>query len=759
MIVQRQTMKQQQKLTPQQVLMMRMLHMPLPDLLKAVKEEVEKNPLLEIEETPLESLPSYNDDATPDFSDDDYDTRALAINGNREERDWQIASEPSFAEMLHAQLDMKNLNSVDATIGHELIGSLDDSGYLTRDLGIVANDLALYKGLDVVPSDVQRVLHVVQSLDPAGVGARSLQECLSLQLHRIAKPDENEAVALKIVDKYFTLFSQHRLDLLAEKMKLEQASLQAAVGVIQHLNPKPGEASDMMGGRAAAVVPDIDVYSHDDTVGFTINDRFLPKLCVDDTYMELLRSMESDKTKSSEAAQTAKFIKTNTDEANLFIEALDMRHRTMSYVMQAIIKRQRKFFLTGVMGDLKPMMQKEIADETGLDESTVSRVVNSKYMRTPFGVMRLRDLFTNGVLTESGEEVSSQAVKDVIREAVRNEDKLHPLTDEELSEALRGKGFATARRTVAKYREALGIPTARLRKGLLLLLALMALPYFVAGQASQRTKPENVAGLQTETGNTHEQLPGLLWYGNNFSDARVRLKDMPLDSLPDEINIRLLRKGEQFVFPVKGVKSSPYGWRWERPHRGVDIALKTGEPIHCVFDGVVRVAKPMGGYGNLVVVRHYNGLETVYAHLSKINVKPHQQLKAGDVLGLGGSTGHSTGPHLHFEVRFQYETFDPEWILDFSNFSLRTQRLHLDKSYFGIKKPRGKKGENLAYKADKSYIKESERKGPREMYYVVKNGDSLSDIAHRYSTTVENIRALNEDMAKKPKPGTRLRVR
>ena len=334
-----------------------------------------------------------------------------------------------------------------------------------------------------------------------------------------------------------------------------------------------------------------------------------------------------------------------------------------------------------------------------------------------------------------------------------------PLTDEELSETLRGKGFATARRTVAKYREALGIPTARLRKGLLLLLALMALPHFVAGQTSQKTKPENVAGLQTETGITHEQLPGLLWYGNNFSDARVRLKDMPLDSLPDEINIRLLRKGEQFVFPVKGVKSSPYGWRWERPHRGVDIALKTGEPIHCVFDGVVRVAKPMGGYGNLVVVRHYNGLETVYAHLSKINVKPHQQLKAGDVLGLGGSTGHSTGPHLHFEVRFQYETFDPEWILDFSNFSLRTQRLHLDKSYFGIKKPRGKKGENLAYKADKSYIKESERKGPREMYYVVKNGDSLSDIAHRYSTTVENIRALNEDMAKKPKPGTRLRVR
>ena len=188
---------------------------------------------------------------------------------------------------------------------------------------------------------------------------------------------------------------------------------------------------------------------------------------------------------------------------------------------------------------------------------------------------------------------------------------------------------------------------------------------------------------------------------------------------------------------MKCQKSSPYGWRWERPHRGVDIALKTGEPIHCVFDGVVRIAKPMGGYGNLVVVRHYNGLETVYGHLSKINVKPRQELKAGDVLGLGGSTGHSTGPHLHFEVRFQYETFDPEWLLDFSNYSLRTQRLHLDKSF----------------------IKEPERRGPKEMYYVIKSGDSLVEIAHRYSTTVEKIRMLNDGLPKKPKPGTKIRVR
>ena len=760
MIGQRQTLKQQQKLTPQQVLMMRLLHMPMPDLLKAIKDEVEKNPLLEADEMPMESLSSYGYEAAPDAEDDDFDTRAYAVGtGEREEREWQLASEPSFAETLHTQLDLKNLSPTDNIIGHELIGSLDDSGYLTRDLGIVANDLALYKGLDVEPNDVERVLHTVQSLDPAGVGARTLQECLSLQLHRIENPDPDVRLAIEIIDRHFQSFSQHRFDALAEKVKASESELRSAIETIQRLNPKPGESSDSLGGRAAAVIPDVDVFCNDNTVSFAINDRYLPRLHVDNSYASLLENFRNGKPSEAETAATARFINTNTNEANLFIEALDMRHRTMSLVMQAIVKRQRRFFLTGVMGDLVPMMQKNVADETGLDVSTVSRMVNSKYVRTPYGVLKLKELFTNAVATESGDEVSSQAVKDLMREAVENEDKRCPLTDDELSALLKKHGYQTARRTVAKYREALGIPVARLRKGLtaLLLLIQLGAGHSVMSQTPPDTKSQQP--VQSASDRNREQMPGMLWYGNNFSDAKVRLKDMPLDSLPDEINLRLLRKGEQFAFPVKGVKSSPYGWRWERPHRGVDIALKTGEPIHCVFDGVVRIAKPMGGYGNLVVVRHYNGLETIYGHLSKINVKPRQELKAGDVVGLGGSTGHSTGPHLHFEVRFQYETFDPEWILDFATCSLRTQRLHLDKSYFGIKKPRGRKGETLAYKADKSYIKEPERKGPREMYYVIKGGDSLVDIAHRYSTTVDKIRELNEGLAKKPKAGTKIRVR
>lgn len=235
---------------------------------------------------------------------------------------------------------------------------------------------------------------------------------------------------------------------------------------------------------------------------------------------------------------------------------------------------------------------------------------------------------------------------------------------------------------------------------------------------------------------------------------------MPMDSLPDEITIRLLKENEQFCFPIKNVKTSNYGWRWNRPHRGVDIRLNTGDPVRAVFNGVVRVARPMGGYGNLVVLRHYNGLETVYGHLSKIGVKAGQVVRAGQTIGLGGSTGHSTGPHLHFEVRFQYEAFDPEWLLDFSNYSLRTRSLYLDKTYFGIRKPHN--GEEIEYKADKSIVpevaerKKSAEKQPR--YAVMGKEEKLSDLADRYHTTTEQIKAINPNI-KKFRPGVKIRVK
>ncbi len=250
-----------------------------------------------------------------------------------------------------------------------------------------------------------------------------------------------------------------------------------------------------------------------------------------------------------------------------------------------------------------------------------------------------------------------------------------------------------------------------------------------------------------------------LFYNDKMANNLVRVRNLPLDSLPDEINIKILKDSGDFCFPVKNIITSPYGWRtrWERPHRGVDILLHTGDPVRACFPGVVRIARPMGGYGNLIVLRHENGLETVYGHLSKILVKPLQMVEAGDIIGLGGSTGRSTGPHLHFEVRFQYEPFDPEWILDFKTYTIRTRRLHLDKTYFGISRPKGNRPP--IFKADKSIIKERPfRQQAREVYYEIKRGDTLEKIALMHSTTVEQLQELNPKL-KKAKPGLRIRVR
>lgn len=261
------------------------------------------------------------------------------------------------------------------------------------------------------------------------------------------------------------------------------------------------------------------------------------------------------------------------------------------------------------------------------------------------------------------------------------------------------------------------------------------------------------------SGDGHECIMWHLFYHDNLAGNLVRVRTLPLDSLPDEINLRTVRDSDDFCFPMRNIITSPYGWRekWGRPHRGVDILLRTGDPVRACFSGVVRIARPMGGYGNLVVIRHANGLETLYGHLSKILVKPRQVVRAGDIIGLGGSTGRSTGPHLHFEVRFMYEPFDPEWLLDFTTYHLRTRRLHLDKTYFGISRPKGKKPP--IFKADKSIVKEQPlRQQPREAWYEARRGDTFDRIALMHSTTADKLRELNPKI-KKIKPGQRIRVR
>jgi len=826
---QRQTLKLQQKLSPQQILLMQLVQLPVTALEQRIKEEIEKNPLLDDIPLPTDSLDEYrgsdpdpdndrDDLISADTDDDDYSYRErLERDKNPDPTGTVLISETSFLELLSQQLDLKDLNDRQRVIAQEIIGSIDDAGYVSRSVELLANDLAFTQGIEVSPQEVLDVLAIVQQLDPPGIAARNLQECLSIQLHRAEKQDEETLWATDIIDHCFDLFVNHNYSRVMESLHIDQQQLDAAISRIRRLNPKPG-AGQSESSHAHYIVPDFIVTRHDDELQLMLNDTHLPQLQMNAYYQEMLQQYSAISHPSRGEKETIDFLRDKSDSANTLIDTLQLRQVTMTRVMKAILRRQRQFFLTGDSADLNPLLQRDIAEDTGYDLSTISRVVNSKYVQTEFGTFLLKDCFSHSITNNEGEEVATESIRQILRDTIDSEDKRNPLSDEALAKILNDKGYPVARRTVAKYRDMLGIPICRLRRMLKVIvwLLLMALSgnsfaqqpqkesYFDSlvnarireGQVKSRAQaqpasknkangknPRSADGaleihesepdptvIDTALASGDELIdimynatlppPSPLWYGRNLSGSHVRLVNLSMDSLPDEISIYLLKNNEKFCFPVKNIITSPYGWRWNRPHRGVDIRLKTGEPVRCAFNGVVRIARPMGAYGNLVVVRHYNGLETVYGHLSKINVKPMQVVAAGQTLGLGGSTGRSTGPHLHFEVRFQYEPFDPEWILDFSNYSLRTRRLYLDKTYFGIRKPRS--GESLAYKADKSIIPEelasSKPKSNKPVYATLKKGESLDAFAKRNYTSVDKIKELNPDMGK-TKSGLRLRVR
>ena len=821
---QRQTMKLQQKLSPQQLLLMQLVQLPVTALEQRIKEEIEKNPVLEDAPAPADTPESLSDIdleeddrddlISIDTDDDDYSYRErVERDKNPDMMETVLVSEDSFFDALLGQLELKDLTDRQRAIAQEIVGSIDGAGYMSRNTDLIANDLAFTQGLEVSPQEVLEVLSIVQQLDPPGIAARNLQECLSLQLHRAERQDDETRWATLVVDRCFDLFANHNYNRIMETLQLDEQQLHAAVERIRSLNPKPGVGQSET-SHAHYIVPDFIITRHDDELQLMLNDSHLPQLQLDAYYQDMLHQLSSLSHPTRGEKETVDFLREKTDSANLLADTLRMRHVTMMRVMKAILRRQRRFFLTGDSADLNPLLQRDIADDTGDDLSTISRVVNSKYVQTEFGTFLLKDCFSHSIVSDDGEEVATETVRQILRETVDAEDKRNPLSDEALARILNEKGYPVARRTVAKYRDMLGIPVCRLRRSLKAItwLVLITLATGIHAQQPKESYFDSVVNARIREGQTKARVqpaakgkhtgkaahnggaleiheaepdpnaidtalasgdelidimynatlppPSALWYGRNLSGAHVRLVNLSMDSLPDEISINLLRADEKFCFPVKNIITSPYGWRWNRPHRGVDIRLKTGEPVRSAFNGVVRIARPMGAYGNLVVVRHYNGLETVYGHLSKINVKPMQVVAAGQTLGLGGSTGRSTGPHLHFEVRFQYEPFDPEWILDFSNYTLRTRRLYLDKTYFGIRKPRS--GETLVYKADKSIVPEqplaSKPKSDKPVYASLKKGETIESFAKRNYTTADRLRQLNPDM-KKPKPGTRLRVR
>lgn len=743
--VQRQQL--QQKLSPQQIQLMRLLQLPVTDLEQAIKEELEKNPLLDAEMPEEQPLPAADNDMSDwDVSDEeDYDYREhLESDPNTAHREFVVSDSLSATERLLSQLSLRPLTERQLSIATEIIGTLDDAGYLSRDLSLVGNDLAFRQGIEASEKEMEEALAIVQSLDPPGIGARNLRECLLLQLERTS----DNTIAEAIVKDYFDDFAAHRYERICANMGIDDQEFEAAASVIRHLNPKPGGSSDSDSDGATAIIPDIVLTQHDGQLQFYLNDSHLPLLSINEYYSDMLREMEARKGDRA----TIQFLRTKQADAQGFIDLLQLRHDTIVRVMRYIVKHQRKYLLSGNPDLLVPLRQREVAEATGLDISTVSRMANSKYLQTDFGTIALKECFSKGMATNDGEEIAIETIKQRLTEIIAQEDKKAPLSDDALAQALHEQGLPLARRTVAKYREQLGIPVARLRRLIVLLLLLSGTVSMMAQtsyydsiislrleaakrQAKTGTPPSQTSKVSQTSKSSKASLPEAsakeptatpdasivpLWY-DAFPHNRVNpLGRAQIDMLPDEINLLLVHDSADFCFPVNGAKSSPYGWRWQRGHHGVDIALHTGEPIHAAFGGTVRIASRMGGYGNCVVVRHPNGLETLYGHLSKINVHANQHVAAGEVIGLGGNTGNSTGPHLHFECRFLYQPFDPEWILDFNNHKLRTRRLHLDKSYFGIWQPR--KGESLDYKADGSIIREG-KKRPKNQPNVINPKD------------------------------------
>ena len=477
--------EQRQKLSPQQLLLIRLLQAPVGALEQAVKAEIEKNPLLEDEhiegEAPMESAPAeeegpeeldFEEREIDPFADeeDDEDYRYSDHYGQpkedkeRDSRESFVRIEVSFGAYLMEQFSMKRLSDVELIIGNEIIGSIDASGYLGRDTGLIANDLVFKQNIATTPQEVERVLEVVQSLDPAGVGARNLRECLALQLHR--QPDANP-VALAIVDKHFDDFTQGRLEQLTQKLGVDASTLEQAIAAIRALNPKPGSAySD--GTEGHLLTPDFIVTASpaDGTLDLELNDGNLPQLSVSRYYTDMLHTLERKGTPSPQEQETMTFIRQKADSAQWFIDLIGQRHHTLRLIMETILDYQRPYFLSGMPSDLKPMRLQDIAEPTGFDISTVSRVVNQKTVQTFFGTFLLKDLFSYAYTDSEGNSVSTDAIRHCLKGIVEGEDKRNPLTDDEIAQRLEAKGFAVARRTVAKYRDTLGIPIRRLRKKL-----------------------------------------------------------------------------------------------------------------------------------------------------------------------------------------------------------------------------------------------------------------------------------------------------
>lgn len=460
--------KMQQGLSPLQIQTIKLLELPTLELEQEIRRKLEENPVLE------ESNESEDGDDIPknvslsEYSADDS-TPSYKLYVNNQGKDIKpqyntFSVKESFHQSLENQLGYSKLDSRSHSIALFIIGSLDDDGYLRRDLESLSDDIAFRLGIETDEVEVERILKVIQEFEPVGVGARDLQECLLLQIDSLERTPARE-LAYTILSDYFPEFTKKHYDKIVSKLEISEGQLKEAVDEIVHLNPRPGgQIDDSYTEQAQQIIPDFLLEEKDGELQMTMPKFNIPELKVNKRYADMLMNSANSSTRAGKEAAT--FVKQKLDSAKWFVEAIKQRHNTLQNTMNAIISFQKEFFLTGDEANFKPMVLKDIAEKTNLDISTISRVVSSKYIQTQFGIFSLKYFFSEGLMNSSGEEVSTREIKKVLQESIEGEDKRKPLTDEELVKVLTDKGYKVARRTVAKYREQLNLPIARLRKEL-----------------------------------------------------------------------------------------------------------------------------------------------------------------------------------------------------------------------------------------------------------------------------------------------------
>ncbi|WP_256469215.1 RNA polymerase factor sigma-54 [Parasegetibacter sp. NRK P23] len=483
-----------QKLSPQQIQLMKLLQVPTANLEERIKEELEENPALEqgedmnedsfSEEQPDE-FEAGEEDYEPDGSADEYeniDISEYVADDDGEIADYKLKDdnypelddqrtipykvETSFHELLLEQLGMMKLEDAQRVIAEQIVGSIDDDGYLRREVSSIVDDLAFRQNISTTEEEVETLIKRIQRFDPAGVCARDLRECLLLQLDRKKGEARSVDQAIEVLTDYFDEFTKKHYEKIQKGLNISDEQLKEIIQQIIRLSPKPGGNIGSMNKAESYVVPDFFIHNNAGKLELTLNSRNAPDLRISEGYRDMLRDYDKGAKKDKRQKEAVIFIKQKIDAAKWFIDAIKQRQHTLLSTMGTIMDYQQEFFLTGDETTLRPMILKDIAERTGLDISTVSRVANSKFVQTEFGTYRLKFFFSESLSTESGEEVSTREVKKILSDMVEGEDKRKPLSDEKLTDLLQEKGYNIARRTVAKYREQLNIPVARLRKEL-----------------------------------------------------------------------------------------------------------------------------------------------------------------------------------------------------------------------------------------------------------------------------------------------------